>query len=43
MKLTDRKAHVLAYLVQELPLKWQGLCGTSGRGSCQAQHGSCIH
>lgn len=23
MKFTDRKAHVLAYLVQELPLKWQ--------------------
>lgn len=23
MKLTDRKAHVLTYLVQELPLKWQ--------------------
>ena len=23
MELTDRKAHVLAYLAQELPLKWQ--------------------
>ncbi len=34
MKFTDRKAHVLAYLVQELPLKWQDRdCGAHLTGA----------